>query len=697
MSLLVKPDEKNQGAAGSTVEPILGFLALLQKTIVLKIGGAEVVMATILDFDSTCQWLEVNLIAAPKNWRTQYLNKVVEILAPEEPSVWKASGRISCIDHQKIRIDLPEVWVLDNSRRHRRYDLKRYLVTASFSRINPLCGRSETWSDSGAILISVATGGICLSIHRDENLLLPGDVISDLTLGKGGSPLLKVKARVAWVSRDASSGAHSRTRVGFEVLDLNSVGSLAAEPPVAYRRSLERVETNTNKIAAFLRFEHPLFDDGFFRCTVRDITVLGASVAIGNGHEKLIPGLKIKGAILQLRFERPIAVDLTIRHIFVHKHGIDQGSQETIVGVEFSGLSDVAIKTITSFIIATRKSELQEANISDIEEVWKFFFQSKFIYEKKRRLLQRQFGGVSDTYRRLLDDDSGLFRKLIYRIDNKIVAHVSAFQHYEHTWLIQHLAAKRDGLKLKSVDIINGIIDIFVQMSELRIANARFCQFFYRPDNIYPDAVFGSSTKLINDTSKAIIRTYEYLQYKRPENRSAVVAGYKLDRISGKDQILLDDILQRECTPLELRAESLFWPELELPITSSRYSGFGVERGREVLFNPDLGLAIIEFSNFGLSFSNLTNAIRIFPVTKQAAEPLAVLASEAALARHPEGEHVVLVRGQEMARDLSGSYIQRNRYNCWTLDLEFAKEFQSAVGSVFEDLRSYMRARMEKE
>ncbi|HHT9130793.1 MAG TPA: PilZ domain-containing protein, partial [Candidatus Brocadiaceae bacterium] len=82
-------------------------------------------------------------------------------------------------------------------------------------------------------------------------------------------------------------------------------------------------------------------------------------------------------------------------------------------------------------------------NRVDMDDLWKFFFETGFIYPKKYALMHADKEKFKQTYEMLYVRSPHIARHFVYQDKGTIQGHISIVRFYENTWLIHHHAANR--------------------------------------------------------------------------------------------------------------------------------------------------------------------------------------------------------------------------------------------------------------
>lgn len=665
----------NQKDAG-----MLGYISLMKQTVYLTAENKKIKM-NLKDFDkeaNTAIWEvfpEDRMTVSPWraaaisfNYGQDYFTSELEILSQ---------------DHNEITTKIPRSFVKTNLRKSMRFDVSRLkikkmnvkYVDHTLSEVNLALKSSD--------IMNMSEDGICIRWNRKNGLMVPSAIIKKISLkSKSGSCIFESSGVVKWVEPIPNEESMWKVGINFSV----AAGTLEKDfnSSIDSQRCLERIYLNGGIASAYLNVDHPLREAKKLRGTIHDITTHGCSILQEHDELSLPVGTVLKGVDMQIPFYHLLKMDMVLRHISVVELGENEDLKKIKkYGFEFVNMKPEIFKHLSRLVLESKSQHLKDADIDDMDEVWRFFFETGFIYDQKRRALNNKFGEIKKSYELLLQKDNTILKKIVYRHRGKIYAHVSSILHYESTWLVQHLAAVKNNLKSTSIEVVVAMIDFFIQMHNELKYRSQYTQFYYRPDNFYPSALFGGATKLMGDSNKAELINYSYYHI----NSTEIVGESKLVVADQKDLYKFESFALRNYSRLQFLAEGWQVERFNLPTVSSEYSRYGLLKGRMLLFNPSLGYVVYEYSNMGLNLSELTNVIKLMPLQQSLLDELAVEAVKWLKANSKIIPALLLSEQNDGLLD-PRYFVKKTVYTCWTMDLEHKKEFKKSVNAIFSNLQA---------
>jgi len=147
----------------------------------------------------------------------------------------------------------------------------------------------------------------------------------------------------------------------------------------------------------------------------------------------------------------------------------------------------------------------------DMDALWEFFFETGFIYPEKYGYCQAYREYFIETYRRIYQENPEIARHIIYQKNGRIYGHISMIRAYERTWLIQHHAARSTENKLAGFAVLRQMMLFLHGMYQLSSARMDYVISYFRPENKFPDHVFGGFAREINNNQACSLDLFTYL------------------------------------------------------------------------------------------------------------------------------------------------------------------------------------------
>ncbi len=202
----------------------------------------------------------------------------------------------------------------------------------------------------------------------------------------------------------------------------------------------------------------------------------------------------------------------------------------------------------------------------DMDALWEFFFDTGFLYAKKYRLLQSYKDRFKETYRKLYQENPDIARHITYEKDGRIYGHMSMVKAYERAWMIHHHAARNLENRLPGFQVLKQIMIFLNGMCHLPSARMDYVMCYYRPDNKFPERVFGGFASHLNNPRGCSLDLFAYLTW-------PVVSGVQLPA----GWTLADT------TPEDLRELRLFYAQASGGLLPDVLDLEGIQEGQSTL------------------------------------------------------------------------------------------------------------------
>ena len=358
-------------------------------------------------------------------------------------------------------------------------------------------------------------------------------------------------------------------------------------------------------------------------------------------------------------------------------------------GVAFEELSLPSQVRLADALMHAGIPGVEDATGLSFDELWRFMMDTGFLYPEKVARLTPQLPQLKRTLTTLLETPNPLFKTLVFK-NPELQGHLSAVRAYRHTWIVQHLATRKEGAgRLAAARLLNlGITDYSEQLPDMH-----WLRVYFRPNNRWPARVFGRFARRIADPE--ILRPADlrlprlahlpgaeapsraHPSRRRPRGRARRGAALRRDRADADPDG--GGPLARGALP---------------PRASSRYEGLGLERRREVLLAERsgrlVGFALLEISSPGLNFSELTNTFRLY-TQESSAEVTGALAA-AARARYGELGRtgcIALAEPQQIPTLEAMGFVMSKSYTCWTGHRSLYRRYYEYILRLYE--RTHVR------
>jgi hypothetical protein len=418
-------------------------------------------------------------------------------------------------------------------------------------------------------------------------------------------------------------------------------------------------------------FIHPLFDKSFI-LKVLDISGAGFSVEEDERLGVLLPGLIIPG--LELIFGDGSAVTCAAQVIYSKRQPEDCNPQMLKCGLAILDMQVDHHKKLLALLYQANDEHTYVCNRVDMEALWDFFFETGFIYPRKYEFLQSKKEEIKSTYEKLYQGNPSIASHFIYQDNGRILAHMAMVRFYEKSWLVHHHAAIRSSYNRGGLMVLNQVGRFINDSHRLHSMNMEYVFCYYRPDNKFPNHVFGGAMRHIQNSRICSVDPLAYLHYKTsPEALVDLPTHWSLEPVSPSDLATLQTSYENQSGGLMLQTLHLTSDTTDDSELSECYKAIGLKRCRHLyaLRQRDklCAILLVNITDFGLNLSDLTNSVHFLTVQEKALTADLILAAiEKVMSLFSQPEVPVLIFPKRTADNLGIDY--EKIYNLWIFNTE---------------------------
>ncbi|MGD8229565.1 MAG: hypothetical protein PVI20_17445, partial [Desulfobacteraceae bacterium] len=427
-------------------------------------------------------------------------------------------------------------------------------------------------------------------------------------------------------------------------------------------------------------FEHP-FAKRKFHLEVKDISTSGFSVCEKSDEGVLIPGMILPKLVIN--FASELKIDCTVQVIYRKVEKTDQIQ----CGLAILDMDINAYCLLTHILTKALDEHAYLSDVVDMDALWEFFFESGFIYPTKYRLIHSHREDLNETYQKLYQEKPEIAKHFTYQKNGRIYGHISMVRAYEKAWLIHHYAAKSMEKKRTGFMVLKQMMHYLNDMCRLPSARMDYVLCYFRPENKFPNLVFGGFAKALDNRRGCSMDVFAYLPYTSLSLGTELPEGWLLKESSERDLWELRRFYSHYSGGLLLNALGLEQKDLGEDGLEQVYSRLGFHRECKTYSLSREGelkaVLIANRSELGLNFSELLNGIKVM-VTNPNALPWNILSiAVAKLTGGYDMEKVpVLFYPFEYVQAEEIPY--EKRYQLWTLDVRYGQEYMEFMQRKFK-------------
>ncbi len=423
-------------------------------------------------------------------------------------------------------------------------------------------------------------------------------------------------------------------------------------------------------------FIHPLTRQPVNR-TIIDLSGCGFSVLEDEKETIFLPGLIIQD--LKIIFADNASFSCIAQVVYSNPDGKKKHINYLKCGLAILDMKPQEHALLVNLINQLSDPDTYMTNQVNPDALWNFFFTTGFIYPQKYNFLQENKDEFKRTLKKLYSQASGIARYFIFQERDQIQAHISMIRFYEKSWLIHHHAAIQSPYNRGGLTVLNQLGRFVNDSYQLYSLNMDWLFCYFRPDNKFPNQVFGGVARNINDLKGCSIDkfayTYAYIDKRMP---AELPATFQIKKTSEEDFMDLHSFYESISGGLMLEGLSLTSGQFEINELAKEYEELGFTRKR--LFfslkqkNRLHMIFMINLSDLGLNFSELTNSITVFAINiTDVTNQIIKTVFKIILAKLKQEKMPVLFFPEKKAQQLGLDY--KKEYNLWVLDPKYSDHY----------------------
>ena len=417
-------------------------------------------------------------------------------------------------------------------------------------------------------------------------------------------------------------------------------------------------------------FHHP-FLNRRVQFKVHNISTSGFSLHEHAEERLLMPGMIIPD--LTINFAGALKMQCSAQVIY----GLAEENGRIRYGLAILDMDILTYSRLTHILTNALDPHAHVSNEVDMEALWEFFFSTGFMYPKKYRLIQSNRTKFKETYEKLYQGNPEIARHFTYQENGKIYGHISMVRAYQKTWMIHHHAAQSMQNKRTGFMVLKQIMHYLNDMYRFPSASTDYVMCFFRPENKFPDRVFGGFSRVLGYQGGCSMDLFSYLPHTRLSVGNQMPEGWRLEECTPFDLWELNRFYGQHSGGLLLDALGLKEKDPN-GFLEKAYGGLGLLRTSKAYSLSHEGLLravlIVDRSDLGFNLSELLNGIKIL-VTDPDGLPWNTLS--------------IAISHLTSAHDLDRvpilfypfDYVQKTgvpfekQYQLWVLDVQYGNEY----------------------
>ncbi len=432
--------------------------------------------------------------------------------------------------------------------------------------------------------------------------------------------------------------------------------------PKEFRSLRQKLSPTPNLI-----FTHPFTGK---RTILKVLNLSGSGVAIEEAQDNsvLMPGMIFPK--IGLEFMNSFVINCKAQVIYRKKS--EKGS--VVCGLAILDMEPQDQVRLSALLHQVKDSNSYVCTTNvDLDELWNFFFETGFVYPKKYAFMQGQKEEFKKTYEKLYTQNPDIAKHIIYQDKGKILGHVSMFRYFEKTWILHHHAAKMSHNKKAGLIVAEQLGHYVNEFHRMYSSHMSFLACYFRPENRFPNRVYGGVARELNDPKKCSIDQFAYFLEKRQPVKADLPEGWSISRTESADLTELDNFYEHTSGGLMVHALDLDPSMVDSDNIDNEYKRLGFKRERSLFSLKNNGMLkavfMVNISDVGLNMSELTNCIHIIVLDSDEFSKNILNTAVSELSKYYEHDEVpVLLYPLSYAEEQSIEY--EKTYNLLVLGIE---------------------------
>ena len=428
-----------------------------------------------------------------------------------------------------------------------------------------------------------------------------------------------------------------------------------------------------------LIFNHPLLKKRV-QLEISDISTSGFSV-----YEKADEGILMQGMIIPeliVDFAGALSVKCAAQVIY----RLEEKEKEIRCGLAILDMNINTYSRLTHILTNALDPHAYISSDVDMDALWELFFDTGFIYPMKYRLLQSHRENFKETYKKLYQESPEIAMHFTYQKNGRIYGHISMVRAYERAWMVHHHAARAMENKRAGFMVLKQIMYYLNDMHRLPSAKMDYVMSYFRPENKFPDRVFGGFARTLKNARGCSMDLFSYLPYTSLSLGTELPEGWSLKECSALELWELNRFYGHYSGGLLLDALGMGQKNSGDETLEEVYSRLGFLRkwrAYSLKSQEELNaVLIVNQSDLGFNLSELLNSIKIL-VTNPEGLPWNILST--AIAQLTGVYHMdrvpVLFYPFEYIKEKSVPY--EKQYQVWVLNVEYGNEYMEYMQRKF--------------
>ena len=365
-----------------------------------------------------------------------------------------------------------------------------------------------------------------------------------------------------------------------------------------------------------INFNHPL-TGRFVSLKVQSLSGSGFSVEEDKDHAVLLPGLILPE--VELSFANSFKIKCFVQVLYQQSMDGDENTGKVRCGL---ALLDMDMEDHSRFLALLNQAKDKHTyigNIVDPDALWRFFFETGFIYPEKYAFVHANKEKIKATYEKLYTKSPRIARHFVNQKNGRILGHLSIVRYHGNSWMIHHHAANKTESNRAGIIVLSQIHHYLNDTYKLYSAHLDLVFCYFRPENKFPSRVFGGATRNMKNPKGCSVDTFAYLHCKKGFYNELDLPGpWELSKSNGADLAELESYYEYISGGLMIDALGLRLDTAFEDLVNNEYQQLGFKKERHLFSLRMSGklkaVVVISIADIGLNLSDLTNCIQIIVI-----------------------------------------------------------------------------------
>ncbi len=441
-----------------------------------------------------------------------------------------------------------------------------------------------------------------------------------------------------------------------------------------YKQKDYRSQRQTLHPSPNIVFTHP-FTGKLINLETSNLSASGFLVEESYEESVLVPGMILPQIGIEVAGDLTISCKAQVIHRTLAKDDNNQLLARCGIAAIDMGMDDQM--RLSSLLHHAKDRKSYVSTRIDLNELWRFFFETGFIYPNKYALMHTKKEQFKETFKKLYAN-TDIARHFIYQERGRIQAHMTALRVYEYSWLTEHHASRSRNNRA-GLEVMNQIHRYINDSYSFYTTHMSFIIGYYRPDNRFADRIYSGCVKVIQDPKKCSFDTFGYFSFNKGFVTSELIQeGLHLQETVEDDLYELAQFYEHVSSGLMLSALDLEPHMLHAHELDEEYKKIGFHRERH-LFSLKSGgnvqaIFMVLISNPGLNMSDVTNCIHVFVLDSKNVSPANISSVLSALSKFYDQESIpVLLFPAHYGQN--NQAISKKRYNLFVVDVQYSDDY----------------------